>query len=214
LQRQHQQRQQMGLPEVQLSPEQRHQVDTVVDAIPSLTEHQKRFLKSHPSLLHEPYLTLMRHAVLLARHAGIPEDTAEFDHAILAGVAKDIQHHAALQALTSPGTRPTPQNAQAHQDTAHAAADLAREAQMHLAAEQPAPLSPQRRSVPVSAPVSRAVPLGAGQSRPGQKHLSADERQIAHISFPHLSETAAELEYIKNRDRMHAMKADGRIDPR
>jgi hypothetical protein len=105
--------------------------------------------------LTEPYHHSMRHAYHLALNAGVPDDSPEMDHAILQGVARDIEHHRALSALTSADSRPTAQNHQTHQDAHQAADELAREAEMHLAAEQPVPAAapPQRRSIPVSAPV-------------------------------------------------------------
>jgi hypothetical protein len=53
--------------------------------------------------------------------------------------------------------------------------------------------------------------MAAGGRQPGNNTLSAEERQIAHVSFPHLAKTAAEYEYLQNRRRMHEMKKDGRI---
>ncbi|MGB6396923.1 MAG: hypothetical protein WBF73_14750, partial [Bradyrhizobium sp.] len=75
-------------------------------------------------MLKEPFLHSMRHAHAMALHAGLVDDSPQMDSAILAGVAKDIEHHRALSALTSAQARPTPENAQMHQDTAEAAAEL------------------------------------------------------------------------------------------
>jgi hypothetical protein len=216
LQHQHAMRRQVGLPERPIDPAEQHAIDTYVDAIPNLTDHQRRFLKSHPSLMSEPYVSLMRHAILMARHAGIADDTPQMDAAILAGIAKDIQHHHALSQLTSAHARPTPENHAMHQDANQAAAALQAEAERHMAAmaaENPPPPPPApRRSIPMSAPVSRDVPMSSGERRPGgQIHLSRDEVMIAHVSFPHLSKAQAEREYAKNRQRMHEWKRDGRI---
>jgi hypothetical protein len=215
LQRQHAHRQQIGLPEPPIDPHQRQAIDAHIDSIHGLTDHQKRFLKSHPSLLHEPYLSLMQHAVMIARHARIAEDTPAFDQAILSGIAKDIEHHRALSAMTSADARPTPENAQMHQETEQGAADLMREADEHHAAwlaENPPPPPPQRkRSIPMSAPVSRDVAGVSGQRIDSGNTLRADERQIARVSFPHLSPPQAEYAYLQNKKRMIAMKADGRI---
>src|SRR3954449_13573873 len=51
LQRQHVHRQQIGLPEPELDQQHRQEIEARVDAIPDLTDHKRRFLKSHPSLL-------------------------------------------------------------------------------------------------------------------------------------------------------------------
>lgn len=79
LQRQHAQRQQAGLGEPEISPDDRQAIDQYVDFIPNLSRHQARFQKEHPSLMQPPYLDLKRHAILIARHAGIKDDTAEMD---------------------------------------------------------------------------------------------------------------------------------------
>ena len=50
-----------------------------------------------------------------------------------------------------------------------------------------------------------------GRSQPSANTLSAEERQIAHVSFPHLAKHTAEFEYLKNRKKMHEMIKDGRI---
>jgi len=41
--------------------------------------------------------------------------------------------------------------------------------------------------------------------------LSAEERHISWVSWPNLSKTQAEFEYLKQRKKMREMKADGRI---
>lgn len=216
LQRQHSVRAQVGLPEPPLDPATRQAVEAHIDAMPGLSEWKRRFLKSHPTMLKEPFLHSMRHAHAMALHAGLVDDSPQMDSAILAGVAKDIEHHRALSALTSAQARPTPENAQMHQDTAEAAAELQREAEQHLAAYQPAQGAPppqprpQRRNMPVSAPVSRDSPSVTGH-RSQDKTLSRDEREIARASMPHLPPEQAEYQYLINRKRMHEMKANGEI---
>jgi hypothetical protein len=212
LQRQHAQRRQIGLPEPSIHPTERQAIDAHIDGMPDLTDHKRRFLKSHPSLLTEPYKRSMAHAYHLALHAGVADDTAAMDHAILAGVSRDIEHHRALSQLTSADARPTPQNAQMHHDVGQAADDLQREAEAHLAEYQPAPSAPppRRKSIPMSAPVSRDSPMVSGDRRQ-ENTLRADERQIARVSFPHLPAAQAEYAYLQNKKRMIAMKADGRI---
>jgi hypothetical protein len=99
-----------------------------------------------------------------------------------------------------------------HQDTAEAAAALQREAEMPFAAHQPLPaaLKPQRKSYPMTAPVSRDTPSVSGH-RSQDRTLTRDEREIARASMPHLPAEQAEYQYMLNRKRMHEMKADGRI---
>jgi hypothetical protein len=203
LQHQHGLRQQAGLAEPPIDATTRQAVDQHIDNMPGLSEWKRRFLKSHRSLLAEPYASSMRHAHAMALHAGLVDDSPQMDSAILAGVAKDVEHHRALSALTSAQPRPTPQMHQG--GTAEAAAELQREAGQHLAA-----LKPQRRTMPISAPVSRDIPLTSGH-RSQDRTLSADERQIARASMPHLPADQAEYQYLINRRRMHEMKASGEI---
>jgi hypothetical protein len=64
----------------------------------------------------------------------------------------------------------------------------------------------------MSAPVSRDFSGVSGyRTDSGKTHLTRDEVQIAHASFPHMSKTQAEREYAANRSRMFEMKRDGRI---
>jgi hypothetical protein len=212
LQRQHATRAQAGLPEPQIGPTDRQAVDQHVDNMPGLSDHKKRFLKSHPSLLQQPYLQLMSHAYQLALHAGIPDDTPAMDAAVLSGVTRDLEHHRQLSQLTAASARPTAENAQMHDDATEAAAELQREAEMHFT--QPAPMpttpKPQRRNYPMTAPVSRDTPSVSGR-RPQDNHLTAEEVQIAHVSFPHLPKDQAAYQYLLNKRKMHEMKARGEI---
>jgi hypothetical protein len=212
LQHQHAHRQQIGLQEPQLDPQQRQQVDAHVESINGLTDHWKRFLKSHPSLLSPPYHASMIHQYDIALRAGVRDNSVDMDRAILIGVARDIEHHHHLSQLTSASARPTPENAQMHDDASQAAADLQAEAEQHLAAHQPAPTAPppKRKSMPMSAPVSRDAPMVSG--RPAvDNHLTADERQIAHNSFtdPNMSKAQKEYLYLQNKRKLRAAREDG-----
>lgn len=188
---QHAQRAQIGMPEPELSPEHRHAVDAHVDAIPEISDHKRRFLKSHPTLLTEAYQASMAHAYRLALAAGVPDDTAAMDHAILAGVARDVQHH---QALTAAHGAPAPLQ--------------------HEAPPIPAPPPPQRRSIPMSAPVSRDVPSMSGGRVSDSNTLSPKEREIARLSRRDLPPGEAELLYLRNRKKLNRMKADGSYSER
>jgi hypothetical protein len=213
LQHQHAHRQNIGLPEPPINPQERQAIDQYVDAIPNLTPHQQRFLKAHPSLLREPYMHLMAHAIMVARHAGIADDTPQMDAAILSGVARDIEHHHHLKQLTSASARPTAANAATHADIDQHAAELQQEAAQHLAEYQPAPVAPPpppKRSFPMQAPVSRDLPSITGQPHES-KTLNAAEREIAHNSFtdPHMTKAQKEYLYLRNRQKLQRMRADG-----
>ena len=214
LQRQRQHRQNIGLAEPQRSEAELRAIDQFVESIPNLSDHQRRFLRSHPTLMTSPYDQLMAHAITLAKHAGIEPDTDAMDRAILVGVQRDLEHHRALSALTSSAARPTPQNAAPHVGVDQHVADLNTEAAQHMVGnQQPAPSAPplpKRRSMPMSAPVSRDYVSVSG--RPAlDNHLTAEERQIARNSFgdPHMSDAEKELLYMRNRNKYRAAKADG-----
>jgi len=74
------------------------------------------------------------------------------------------------------------------------------------------PAAPQRRSMPMSAPVSRNIPTANGRREPdGWNKLSAEEVRIAHNSFtdPNVSNVEKERMYLANKRRYLSMKADG-----
>jgi hypothetical protein len=80
---------------------------------------------------------------------------------------------------------------------------------------EPAPL-PQslpepRRSFPVSAPPSRESPTLSGGRVREPTHLTAQEAEIARISFPHMSLDDAYRQYARNREIMNRKKATGEI---
>ena len=75
---------------------------------------------------------------------------------------------------------------------------------------------PQRRSMPMSAPVSRDVPTPSGQRQESSKiTLSAEERQIARNAIvdrpdmPKMSNEQKELIYARNKQKLHRMRANG-----
>lgn len=80
----------------------------------------------------------------------------------------------------------------------------------------PAPQT-QRRSMPVSAPVSRDVPTTSGQRQSSSKiTLSEEQRRIARNSFtaPDMTDAQKELLYAKNLRKLQDMKANGSYSER
>lgn len=86
--------------------------------------------------------------------------------------------------------------------------------------EEPAPApAPARRSMPVSAPVSRDVPTASGQRRSNQVTLTPQEREIARNSFGQIKDkngnfvdlTNAEKErlYAMNKAKLQRLRASG-----
>jgi hypothetical protein len=187
-------------------------VEQYIDRLPDLSAHKRAFLKQHPGLLAPEVAPIMGRAYQAGLQSGLEDDSKQLDQFILETVSREIEHHAAL---TSPEARSTRENAQQHHEVDVAAEDLDLEAQglleEALAAHPPPPPAAPRRSIPFSAPVSREVTMSTGGRPTGSNTLSREEREIAHISFPHLAKTAAEIEYLKNRKRMHAAKASGAI---
>lgn len=76
---------------------------------------------------------------------------------------------------------------------------------------QPQP-QPQRRSIPMTAPVSRDVPTASGQRQASTKvTLTAEERQIARTSFtaPDMTNEQKELLYARNKQKLAAQRSNG-----
>jgi hypothetical protein len=192
-------------------PQQPQSVEGYIDQLPGLTDHKREFLKQFPGLLAPDVAPIMGRAYQEGLQSGLKDDSEDLDRHILETVTRTIEHQAAL---TSPEARSTPENAQRNDEISMAADDLTGEAEGYLEESlsmHAPPPPPPRRSIPFSAPVSREVTMSTGGRPSGTNTLSREEREIAHISFPHLAKTAAEFEYLKNRKRMQAMKADGRI---
>lgn len=79
-------------------------------------------------------------------------------------------------------------------------------------AEAPPQQPQQRRSMPVSAPVSRDVPTASGQrQKPGSMTLTAEERQIARSSFTASDMTNEQKEYLyaQNKKKLATMRSNG-----
>lgn len=79
---------------------------------------------------------------------------------------------------------------------------------------QPEPVATpqiQRRSVPMSAPVSRDVPGATGQRNSRNITLTAEERIIARNSFtaPDMTNEQKELLYAQNKAKLHRQRANG-----
>jgi hypothetical protein len=81
-------------------------------------------------------------------------------------------------------------------------------------APQPAPQQ-QRRSMPMTAPVSREVPNAAGARSKNSMRLTEEERQAARDAIPDrpdlpkLTNAQKEYMYAKNKAKYEAMKANG-----
>lgn len=74
---------------------------------------------------------------------------------------------------------------------------------------------PQRRSMPMTAPVSREVPTAQGTRQKNSMRLTEEERQAARLAIPDrpdlpkLTNAQKEYMYAKNKAKFEAMKANG-----
>jgi len=127
------------------------QLEAYIESLP-LSDHKKRFLKTHPHFFH-PVLAqaLSRHHHDAIAH-GLKEDSPEIDSYILANVHADMQRaQAAAQALPAPA--PAPPAAQARRG--------------------PPVSAPPSRETPA---------FGGGNTRPGEVTPSPAEREAARIA--------------------------------
>jgi len=69
--------------------------------------------------------------------------------------------------------------------------------------------STSRRSMPVTAPVSRDVPSASGTRQRTPMHLNEEEREVARNSMSWLPPAQAEYEYAKNKAKLQRMRANG-----
>ena len=70
---------------------------------------------------------------------------------------------------------------------------------------------PQKRNMPMSAPVSRTAPSTSGQREEGKMTLTAEEREVARNSFSATDMTNAQKEYLyaQNKAKLARMRANG-----
>lgn len=176
-----------------------------IEKIPGLSEHKRAFLRQFPVLMEDPAVqAVFNRQYAQALQSGFTDDTPELDNHLITATVREIEHRRQL-ALASQSVE---QQVQSLDDEVEAGL---RES-MPPAPLAPMPAAPPRRkSLPGgNAPVSRDSPMMSGERRQ-ENTLRPDEREIARVSFPHLSAPQAEYEYLKNKRRMHEMKRDGRI---
>jgi hypothetical protein len=200
-----------------------------IDRLPGLSDHKRRFLREHPDLVTDPFLTkALSWHWQAAQRSGIEDDSPAMDAAILRGVRGELEQrrqrdiaasNAATPMMSTPMTPPTIERTAdrlgAEADMLHRAAQANAATPMALADNMPEP-PPRQRSIPVSAPVSREVPSMRGQrGRPFQNiTLSPEEREIARNSFsaPDMSNEEKEMLFARNKARMMAMREAGTLN--
>jgi hypothetical protein len=78
------------------------------------------------------------------------------------------------------------------------------------------PPAPARRSLPISAPVSRDVPSSSGQRMSEQRTvtLSPEERALSHSAYSWMTKAEAEREYAFQKGRLARMRQSGEYPER
>lgn len=167
-------------------------IDEYVDQIPDLTEHKRGFLKAHPELLDPTRSRFMGARYTEALRSGIPDDTEEMDSWLLAAVERDVEQHVA---------RAAQQPIQPRSEAPGAERTI-----------QPAapPEPPRRPSMPITAPVSRDVPVPSGQRAQNGVTLSPAEREIAVLSYRDLPASEAEKLYAMQKLKLVRERQAGR----
>lgn len=74
----------------------------------------------------------------------------------------------------------------------------------------PSAPAPSRRTMPIAAPVSREVPMSDGRVFTDRVTLSAEERQMAHLSYRGLPPAEAERVYATAKLKLARERAAGR----
>jgi hypothetical protein len=167
-------------------------IDEYVDQIPELSEHKRGFLKAHPELLDPTRSRFMGARYAEALRSGIPDDSDEMDTWLLAAVERDIEQHVARTAQ-----QPVQQRSEA------------RGAEHSLQPAAP-PAPPRRPSMPITAPVSRDVPMPSGQRAQNGVTLSPSEREIAVLSYRDLPASEAEKLYAIQKLKLLRERQAGR----
>lgn len=166
-----------------------------------ITEHQRAFLRAHPEMITDEFRSMAMAAHYREALAeGIEDDTPEMDQRILDGVQREVAHQHKL-AMDNIRRRMAPEPAP-------------EPAPAPIAAPPPAPAAaapPARRSMPVSAPVSRDIPMTSGNNFRSDNTLTAEERQIARTSFtdPNMTNGQKEYLYLQNKKKLAALRASG-----
>jgi hypothetical protein len=186
-------------------------IEQHIQKIPNLSEHKRAFLRQFPVLLEDPITQQIfnRHYVEALQSGGFTDDTAALDNHLIAATAREIeQRRQQLEPAHEPA-RTIEEEVQRLDD----------EIEANRRSEQPpAPIAPPpmraapRRSIPMSAPVSRDAPNYSGRREPpGWNTLTAEERQVARNSFsdPNVSNEQKEYLYLKNKQKLAKMRKDG-----
>jgi hypothetical protein len=168
---------------------------------PAMSERRRKFIEEHAELRDPANIEAAGDYWRMARRLGIPDDTHEIDSYVLNGLRFEQQARAARSAPHEPDEPEPP-----------VAPPVPRQEPV-----QSAPMPAPKRSLPMTAPVSREVPNVTGSRRSTEMTLSAEERAVARASIidrpdmPPLSDAQKEFLYLQNRERMRELKRQGVI---
>ena len=183
-----------GLQRQAIQAQQPQTIEEHIDRLPGLSDRRKAFLKQNTLLLDPKNLPAIERYYKESQGLGIAADTDAEDEHILRGVLGDLaaERKRGIDTANAMRSEPMP--------------DLARGA-------EPAPqLSAPRRTMPMTAPVSRQVPSASGRAQDFKTiTLTGEQRLIARQSMSWLSPEEAERQYALNLRRMLQGKADGSI---
>jgi hypothetical protein len=190
-------------------------IEKYVDALPGLFDRERELLKTYPMLLTPPNSRLLQSEFNAALAEGHERGSGAFLDRVLSGIVKRLEGRNGAM----PPPMPEPSVAQEPARHNQPAAD-----DHNIALPPPPPPMPQRRSIPMSAPVSRDVPSPSGQRVPDFRSmtLSAAERAIARNSFGPIRDASGnlvdmtneekEFRYAQNKALMLKRRADGTLN--
>jgi hypothetical protein len=173
-------------------------------AQPQMSERRQRFLAAHPEILDPTNREAVEGYWRQALRMGLAEDTPEIDNYVLQG----LHFERASRETAEERARGM------HQDEPDDAPASPAPPQSRREAFQ-APSSEPRRSMPITAPVTREVPTMTGKRMTDNNTLSAEERQMARDAIPDrpdlpkLSNHEKELMYLRNREKYREMVRNG-----
>lgn len=171
-------------------------VEQHIDSLPGLSEAKRAFLKEHPELL-EPEkgrIVQQRYAEGLRQ---FDDDSPELYDYLLEGVRREQEPERSaavpeIERRVPPPAPPAPSPAPSQ-----------------------APPPSIRRSVPITAPVSRDYPVSmSGKPEGNGVTLSREERDMAHLSYRDLSKPEAERLYAEKKLLLRRMRESGQYPER
>lgn len=217
--------------EIQRQSHQQNAVERVIGSMP-VPDTAKDWLRRNPQYVTDP----RQNAALSAAHFATIEamggdndkiGSPEYLAALEQNIAGYWQHQRAAEQQhenveeLSHASREAARIDRAVENLEHDAAQYRQEmtppppaaAPLAPAAPPVPPIVSERKGVPVSAPVSRDIPMPSGQrtSESSKITLTAEERDMAHKSMNWLPPHEAEVAYAINKQKMQRMKANGEI---